>query len=132
LKKASANVPGSPIISHKEIAAFKTEKDLKQGLMKSYKRMLAFYGFAISADSMKRPSIIKAHDFQERQKDWLSLNNHNYKRITRILESLSLLGQHEAADLFYRALKELYKEDSSQIGWTTFSYWKDAVGDTSR
>jgi hypothetical protein len=129
LKKASAAVPGSPIISQKELDEFKQDPNLQKQVLRSFGRMLQFYGFTIGKGDSGKPTVIKADDFDERKKDWLAEKNHNYKRISRILESLVLLGQRSTALMFYTALKELYAKESARIGWTTFSYWKDAVGE---
>ncbi len=95
--------------------------------MQAFHRMLQFYGFTIALDSEKHPIVIRADNFNERKSDWLTPKNHNYRRISRILESLCLLGVSDAARIFYNALNEVYEEYSSLIGWTTLNYWKEAV-----
>jgi len=128
LKKASEAVPGSPILSSSEIQLFRKEPELRRGMMRSFHRMLQFYGFKITVDNKGQPGIQRAENFDERRKDWLTPHNHNYKRISRMLESLSLLGLADAATMFFSALEEVYREYSSEIEWTTLSYWKEAVG----
>jgi hypothetical protein len=128
LKKASEAVPGSPILSTQEMQLFRKDPDLRRGLMRSFHRMLQFYGFRIVPGDGGRPVIHKAENFDERRSDWLTPHNHNYRRISRILESLNLLGLPEAAGMFFEALEVVYRENSALIEWTTLSYWKEAAG----
>lgn len=129
LKKASAQVPNSPILSAKEVELFRSDPVLRRGLLRSLERMLRFYGFTLTVGNDKQAHVIRNDDFDTRRKDWLTPNNHNYRRISRILESMRLLGLGEMSRLFLQALKDLYRDDSSQIGWTTYSYWKEAAGE---
>lgn len=127
LKKASGAVPGSPIISDREVELFRTDSELKMKLELSFQRMLAFYGFELALDIDNRPGVIKAPNFDRRASVWLTSQNHNFMRISRILESLTLLGLPEEASMFLAALQELYEGNSSVIGSTTYQYWQRAV-----
>jgi hypothetical protein len=129
LKKASAQVPNSPILGEKEVALFRNDPELKRRLLRSFERMLRFYGFKLAIGREKQAQIVRSADIDDRKKEWMTLGNHNYRRISRILESLRLLGLEDLSRLFYLAVRSLYKEDSSQIGWTTYSYWKEAAGE---
>jgi len=128
LKKGSAQVPNSPILSAAEVELFRRDPGLRRTLLRSARRMLAFYGFALSVGVDCQARIASTPDFAGRRSDWLTPQNHNYRRISRILESLRLLGLAEVSRLFFTALTELYREDSSAIGWTVYSYWKEAAG----
>ena len=92
LSKASGAVPGSPIMGKREAEMFRTDPELKRKLMIAFIRMLKFYGFVLGLDIEKHPTIEKAEDFDERKVDWLTPQNHNYKRISRILESLTRIS----------------------------------------
>ena len=128
LKQPSASVSGSPIISQREVEQFQTSAELKNKLMLSFQRMLKFYGFILVYDPDNHPIVVKARNFDKRKSEWLIPQNHNFKRITRILESLSLLGLPDLASIFFIALKELFHEYSSVIGLTTYRYWEQATG----
>ena len=89
-------------------------------------RMLQFYGFTL----IETPEIIKCEYssvFSERAKNWLTPNNHNFLRITRILISLRLLGLSEYAMAFYRILDELYSMIPDIISEKTYKYWTNAI-----
>ena len=128
LKKPSEAVPGSPIISELEVDLFRADIELKSKLMLSFQRMLKFYGFNLAADNNNHPIVVKSSDFDKRKPEWLIPQNHNFSRITRILESLTLLGLPDMASLFFAALKELFQKELSTIGWTTYRFWEQAVG----
>ena len=49
--------------------------------------------------------------------------DHNYLRITRILKCLMTFGLIDEAQAFYECLRQIYREESDQIGGETFQYW---------
>jgi Opioid growth factor receptor (OGFr) conserved region len=127
LNKPSEAVPGSPVISEGEVELFRTSTGLKQNLMRSFQRMLQFYGFRLAVDSDDYPFVDKAPSFEKRKSEWLTPYNHNYLRISRILESLTLLGLPDMALIFFAALRELYQDNPSSIGSTTYGYWERSI-----
>ena len=92
--------------------------------MKNYKalfaRMMAFYNLHITEDEHKVLIPVK-------ELHWLTPNNHNYLRITRILKSLMLLGETDLANSLYAALVEIYMDVDSnrKINMTSFAYWSN-------
>jgi hypothetical protein len=94
--------------------------------------MLRFFGFSIGL--MGRAIVVKkSDDFEEKlskpfDNGMTWYREHHYKRITRILRSLTLLGLEQPADAFYYALKDLHKNNKDKIPVSTYLFWKDAVG----
>jgi hypothetical protein len=127
LKKPSEAVPGSPIISDQEVELFRNDITLKSNLMLSYQRMLRFYGFNLVVGINDNPIVVKGSNFDQRESKWLRPHNHNFLRISRIMESLTLLGLPDMASIFFVDLEVLFHEKSSTIGWTTYHYWEQAV-----
>lgn len=128
IKTPSGFNPIAPILSKKEIKWINGENGLKAriNLKNMFIRMLQFYGFTL----IETPEIIKCEyssAFSERAKNWLTPNNHNFLRITRILISLRLLGLPEYAMAFYRILDELYSMIPDIISKKTYKYWTDAI-----
>ncbi len=77
---------------------------IRKNMKLSFWLMLAFYGFALGEEG----SIVKSDSF-DKQRAWLSSRGqHNFARISRILESLMLFGLEEDAALFQTALEGLY------------------------
>ena len=56
--------------------------------------------------------------------EWLHPGNHNLLRLTRIVRSLSLLGQPELARALYAGLR---KECEGRVTAVTLEYWKEAT-----
>lgn len=129
LKKASAQVPNSPILSAGEVDLFRRDPVLQRGLLRSFERMLRFYGYRLAMGSDGRAQVDRGSDFDARSAEWLTPGNHNYRRISRMLESMRLLGLGEMSRLFLQALTDLYRGESRRIGWTTYSYWTEAAGE---
>lgn len=128
IKTPSGFNPIAPILSKKEIKWINRENGLKAriNLKNMFIRMLQFYGFTL----IETPEIIKCEyssAFSERAKNWLTPNNHNFLRITRILISLQLLGLSEYAMAFYRILDELYSMIPDIISKKTYKYWTNAI-----
>lgn len=108
LEETSSANPSAPILTGEEIAAMKEDPLIQKNLIRSFDRMMAFYGFEETSP----------------QKHWLTSHNHNFLRITRILKCLCLLGQKKRAESFFKWLEELYHGDYGKtIGSTTFQFW---------
>lgn len=114
--------PTAPPTNATTIQVFKQDKTLQRKMIKSLEVMLAFYGFTRD----KSGAIQIGANFSEQAKNWLNPGNHNYRRITRILKSLSLHGLNADAKGFFHALQEVYDMHSDQIGKETFEIWKSA------
>ncbi len=105
--------PSSPIITYDIQNAFKNNVKLRTNLIHSFDRMLQFYGFQRDT----RTSIIsKANNFEERRPLWMTKDNHNLLRISRILISMSMLGCLKEAQAFYTVLQELSQKTEELTG----------------
>lgn len=92
--------------------------------------MLEFYGFELDEDDDGwRVVPVRGHEARFRQ--WLTLRNHNYLRITRILKFLVRIGQAPLARAFWRALAEVARRHRGVIGGETISFWRHAATSTS-
>lgn len=88
--------------------------------------MLEFYGLECKKNS-SAIEITKSVNFAQGQSDWLSISNHNYLRLTRILKCLSLLGYKDYTLALYQCLAEIYNENKNIIGEKTWNYWQKAM-----
>jgi hypothetical protein len=119
----------APILDPDSIELFKMEPRLQSNLKISVNVISNFYGFELVQD-IDLFKIIKAANFQERKRNWLTAGNHNFLRLTRILKCLMLLELKEYALALYDALEDLYiNEAANVIGRRTFHYWQTAVRD---
>ncbi len=122
LPEPSLAVPGSPVLTDSDVEWFRADAELQRRLLKSYARMLAFYGFVLQGSA-----VAPGDDFARRSAAWLTRHNHNHLRITRILKCLVLAGQRDAAERFFHALQDVYRTNAAVIGETTLEYWRNAV-----
>lgn len=125
LPEPSGANPDAPILDEATIAAFRARPDLRANLRRSLDRMLSFYGFEWSGER-----IVRAPPFARRS-SWLRAGDHNHLRLTRILRSLTVLGEPQAARTLFAALAEIYSGDDnrrrSAVSERTFEYWKAAT-----
>ena len=125
LDTPSAAVPGSPVLSMEEIAALRGDRTIRANLRRSLDRMLGFYGLAWDSE---RRAIHLAPHFGGQAVVWLSRGNHNLRRLTRILRSLVLAGEREAAAALFARLSALYRGPyRAAIGAETFAHWTAAL-----
>ncbi len=107
LETMSENVWESPILSKEEKKEIKASPVIQENMRRALARMTAFY---------------------RETESWLSENDHNHLRISRILNATrSLVGQKEATT-FYNALINRIGETHSHINPENMRCWKEAVG----
>jgi hypothetical protein len=126
LPEHSGANPSAPVLDDAAIDAFHARPELRSALLRSLDRMLAFYGFEWSGTR-----IVKSASFSERSANWLRAGNHNHLRLTRMLRSLYLLGEAQAARALFEILAETYDEERrtgrGRISDRTFHLWRAAV-----
>lgn len=127
LKQRSGVNPNAPLVNDKVIEVFISNELLRARLIRSLKQMLKFYGLQCIERVDGSIEIARSNEYEERKENWVTCHNHNYLRLTRILVSLSLLGAARYSRALFECLDRIYKEESSRIGNTTYSYWENAV-----
>ena len=114
----------APLLTENDIAAFKSDPVLQANLMKSFERILAFLGLSLS----DKGEVVEGQNFTARVLDVWSSPNHNWGRIARILQSLTLLGMETQAQALFQWLNASYTSRKFPIPASTFRYWTEAVG----
>ena len=114
----------APQLSRDDIADFVMDAQVRTNMLRSFERMLSFYGLE---QSQSKETVRRAVKFPERSSSWLSRGNHNFLRITRILHSLFLTGFEKQSEAFYKCLVDIYGANKTIIGSATFEYWRNAV-----
>jgi hypothetical protein len=126
LPEHSGANPSAPVLDDAAIDAFRGNAELRAGLRRSLDRMLAFYGFAWSGER-----IVRSATFARLSSNWLRAGNHNHLRVTRMLRSLSVLGEREAALALFDALSDIFREERrsgrSGISTRSFDFWRNAI-----
>lgn len=106
LSQPSAAVPGSPVLGAADIEAIRRDAAAQQNLLRALDRMRLFYA---------------------QTTHWLTPNNHNHLRITRIISSLHKLDQRAAARDFYAFVKAKVDAAPGSVTPRTLSFWEKAV-----
>ena len=118
-KEPSKYNPNVPVI--KNLKEYQT-KNIRNHLLYSFLIMLDFFGL-----QKQKHKIVYADNFMERKKVWLAPNNHNYLRITRILQSLVLFGMQNEAIQFLDCLCNIYEDYPDCITKENLQFWKNAL-----
>lgn len=122
---ASSGAAGPAVLSPEDVAAIRRDPALRASLRRSLDRMLAFYGLAWDGD---RASIRLAPFFALRAAAWLGRGSRDFARIARILRSLVLAGEREAAQALLQVLRELHSGPYGRvIGAQALDAWKRAA-----
>jgi hypothetical protein len=114
----------APVLTDEVADEFRRDASLRENLLRSFDRMLCFYGL------LRTPNgIVTGPNWDKRRKSWLVYGDHNYLRITRILDSLTSLGLEETALVFLKCLKEIAASDDGrrEIDPQTLDYWRRAA-----
>jgi Opioid growth factor receptor (OGFr) conserved region len=126
LREFSNFNPDAPMLTAKEVEIFKSNKQLQDRVLNSLDLMLNFYGYSRLGNE-NNVQIVAGGNFDIRIRNWITPNNHNFLRITRILKSLSILGILGCAEKFLAALESLSLKEKSIISETSFHYWQSAL-----
>jgi len=106
LRTRSAAQPDAPTLSEEEIGAIRADPRAQATLERAAERMLRFY----------------------RETDgWLTWQNHNHLRISRIIHSLRLLVDERAARAFHSVIEARLKAEGSPVNPRSQQIWSDAL-----
>jgi predicted secreted protein len=103
LTEPSAAVPGSPVLSARDVEALRISPVARERLARAAERMLRFYA---ATDGWRAPV------------------DHNHLRITRIIRSLRLLCGDASAEAFRERISAL--AEGEPISAHSRSYWASA------
>ncbi|MEB2364324.1 MAG: opioid growth factor receptor-related protein [Bryobacterales bacterium] len=125
LAEFSRVVPGAPVLSRKDLMAFRSDPLLRGHMLVALDRMLRFYGL-----ERRGTSVATAFNWNARRDNWFTEDTHNSLRITRILKSLMLVGLEAEAKAFHECLRELCATDANcAVSTDSRAYWLHAVAD---
>lgn len=124
LKEKSQYNKNAPLLTDIDINQFKNNPLLRKNVRKALHKMLSFYGIKKIVNTTKFN-----YQWNGKKIQWLSLNNHNYLRLTRIMKFLIIIKmEYESIQLFI-ALCNIYHSDYNskqlKISQNTMKYWKD-------
>ena len=116
----------APVLRDFEVVELRTDPALKEQQLASFRQLLAFYGFELSGVG-ERVQVLPSGRYRERLVVWMTPENHNYRRISRILGSLVLAGLSIHAKAFLHALEWLWQtsEGKLAIDGVAMWYWRE-------
>ena len=117
----------APTLDEEQIRDFQYDDRLQAELIASFQQMLDFYGFILRKDEGCL-SVERSPSWEVQLKNWLTPQNHNFLRITRILTSMRILGLAGHSRALLAALEALDKEFPDVIGNRTVGFWRSATG----
>lgn len=128
--RRSEAVPEAPFLTTQDAIELRANPLTRQRAVAALVRMLAFYGLELDDDPEEPTIDLAAERFLRRKPFWLSPGNHNYRRITRILTSLQILGCPQHAMALFECLTFCYRKHGGLIGAAPMEHWRRAVGTT--
>ena len=105
LPEPSAAIPDSPVLTPEDIQAIRVSELAPIALAAGTDRMAAFYG--------------ATHE-------WLMPNDHNHRRITRVIRSLRLLVGDLEADAFHAFIMARVEATRAPVSARSLGYWATA------
>lgn len=119
--------PLAPVLEDEDVVAFHGSRQLRERLLRSFDRILQFYGFELT-ENESALEVARSSSWPLRRADWLSPGNHNHLRITRILTCLRVLGLSAHSKVFYKALEQVARQHPGQVTARTLDIWRTAAG----
>ena len=126
LDVADAADPAHPVLGAEDWTALRRDREIRANLRRSLDRMLGFYGFAWDSD---RRVIQFGPNFRAQALVWLSRGDPRLGWLTRILRSLALSGEREAALALLACLGTLHRGPHRHaVDAATLATWRAAIG----
>jgi hypothetical protein len=114
--------PHAPLLTEEDRLAFHRDQVIRKHFRVSLAMMLGFYGFREAEDG----TIQRSDCWEDRRDNWLTRDNHNLLRITRILRSAMLCGFVPEACGFLDAVMKAAAQRPGVCGRSP-EFWQDAV-----
>lgn len=125
LTKPSRFQPQVPTLSAEAIDAFKSSATLRERVLFSLDVMLDFYGFERKAGGVRRSANFPLH-----VDAWAWPDDHNFMRLSRIMQSLNLLGLRDEALALQEALLAAAGDlGPERIPSATVQHWQKLLRD---
>ena len=123
LRERSRYNPDAPVLTDKDEAAFRDDPGLRVRLLRSLDLMLAFYGL-----ERRDGQIVPRGPQALEEAHWLAPGDHNHLRLSRIVQSLALLGEEAWARALRERLVAIAREQPGRVAPLTASIWAGLLG----
>lgn len=125
LKKPSNYNHNVTLLTDSLIHALKGDPLMKTNMKTSLTQMLIFYGLEWKEENIQPNAFFGKGGDKDRSLVWLIPDNHNHQRLSRMLESLHLLGMSKESNALFACLKKIHKQFSSKITHDTWEFWQE-------
>jgi len=125
--KVSAHHPNAPTLTQEDIETFNNNSILKKKLLYAFDTYLLFLGLVSTIDTDGITWIEKGDNYPDRKLCWQTPFNHNYLRITRVLDCLITCGLEREAKAFFNCLEGLTYQSCGSISFESYSYWHNVM-----
>ncbi|KAI1812210.1 hypothetical protein GGS20DRAFT_42151 [Poronia punctata] len=132
LAEQSAANYHAPVLDEETVVIFRNSPALQENVMRTLKRMVSFYGFALAEEDEEKISetaslniLPNGNGNSRGLSHWLVPMDHNHLRITRIIRSLRILGLGRAATDFRSALLRV-QQSRPRVSSRSVGYWRRA------
>jgi hypothetical protein len=106
LRARSGAQPNAPVLTQDEVDAIRGDPQAIANLRRGAERMLRFY---------------------RETGGWLTRDDHNHLRISRIIASLAILAGADAARAFHDAIMARHAAEGSPVNPRNLAYWSNAL-----
>lgn len=115
----------APRLREWEVGEFRSDPAIRAEVLASFRQLAGLYGFEIRS-TLEGIQVVPSPYLARRCVTWMQPDNHNYRRISRVLGSLRLASLDEYARAFLDALERVYDTPAgrSNIGSVALMYWR--------
>ncbi|WP_420589775.1 opioid growth factor receptor-related protein [Bacterioplanoides sp.] len=124
LRKPSPYNPEAPVVTDEVAVEFRQDHELQITVHRVLLRMLQFYGVVLreTPQGFELLAPKDVHDFH-----WMTPDNHNHKRLSRMLASLKLFGLDTHVTALWQGLQQLALANPEAISTATITHWRLAA-----
>lgn len=122
LREPSRYNASAPLLTPADEEAFRREPGLQENLLRSLDVMLGFYGLRRDG-----PVVAPADMAAMARAPWLAPGDHNHLRLSRIVQSLHILGQEDLARSLQGLLLAIAKAFPDRVAPRTVEVWSNLL-----
>ncbi|MCE5316040.1 MAG: macro domain-containing protein [Parachlamydia sp.] len=113
----------SPVLNQQLANALKADPVIVDNMRRSFESMLSYYGMRYDVTSDK---VVAAPNLEERKRDWFHADDHNFRRISRILSCLKTMGLNKEGKAFFDFLAQMNQAQPG-VFQNSFNIWRQIV-----
>lgn len=120
--------PNAPLLTLEDMLYMANNEQCQCNLIWSVDLMLDFYGgVMLNVDDERKYDVFNSRKYNTKAQTWQRPNNHNHLRLTRMMESLTQLGQPHAAVAIGRWLESIIRIYPYRFTQDTAVFWGKAI-----